>query len=1092
MERNVLNRAADYNKKRRKKVRRYKMFTVLAAVVVFCTTYSLIMPAITMETPQCGLEEHTHGSNCYESTLVCTQEESGHTHGDGCYTVTTTRELTCSQEEGGGHTHGSGCYSTETEEVEKTGTRTETVQTGSQTVVDEVDEEGNVVSSHEEPIYEEQEVEYTYTETVEREVLTCTESEGGGHTHDDSCYTETEHRELTCTEAETGHTHGEDCYEKTQICELEEHTHDASCYPEDGEGEDVPPVDGEEGEDVPPVDGGEDEDVPPVDGGEGEETPPAETMKPVRVDEEGYILDENGERVLDENGEPIKAEAIAPVEKPEELPEEVTPPENIGAVRVDEEGYLLDENGERVLDENGQPILVEIPDVEVPKTLMMTVLPAGAEVPENYTETYNYVDSEGEYAVTVFAPEGAVPAGAELSATVMWGVRVEAEDGGVVPMDIHFELDGEEIEPVMPVYVVINVENLIPDDADPESVEIQHYKGTDYNAADAVQISALAAGIHLDSGIMALDLDEESAVMDEAPEMELPEDVEVVANSKAGTGDIDVNSDTLKAAFEVGEFSYFTITYKNYTYTPSKLTVRLVDTNGNELGTTNQNLGNYNITDTEWHQIKDIVASMGHSTYTVNGQQYQYLSAYVTGSTKDSNGNITDNVQRAVVSVKMLETDSWWSTDYDWQYENGTTEDLEGKYVENSITELALVYQKVNESKSNTDVYFYLLKSSDNVQVNTFVPSWKGAIENGNWYYAGKVSTDAIGDPKDYRIGYYCGYDEVKPAVEPAEMPTIEGMTYNSNPNGGKNTYRVSWVRYIDSNGAWYGTPGSEQSGDSQIVNVPAWHVDGFIIQNDDQQFTVTYHLVDESGNVIGNILGTQLVRRGQQADGSKITVTIPDGYEAIDNKTYNWYNNPNCADGTKYNFDPVTANIDLYTPVKKIPATFTLDLQKVVGKTNDNGEVIIEESDVPLGDATFLLENADKSYSQNKTTANAGSTDGTSHGHAIFTDLKAGTYTLTEQTAPAGYNLLAEPIRFKIAENGAITFEGGNNSYAKALEAEGTTLKIKVANVGGYVLPSTGGEGIYWYTWSGAMLMMAAAFTLMYKKSYRREGLED
>ena len=181
-----------------------------------------------------------------------------------------------------------------------------------------------------------------------------------------------------------------------------------------------------------------------------------------------------------------------------------------------------------------------------------------------------------------------------------------------------------------------------------------------------------------------------------------------------------------------------------------------------------------------------------------------------------------------------------------------------------------------------------------------------------------------------------------------------------------------------------------------------------------------------------------------------------------------------------------------LYAPVKKIPTTFTLDLQKVVGKTNDDGEVIIEESDVPLGDATFLLENADKSYLQNKTTANAGSTDGTSHGHAIFTDLKAGAYILTEQTAPAGYNLLAEPIRFKIAENGAITFEGGNNSYAKALEAEGTTLKIKVANVGGYVLPSTGGEGIFWYTWSGAMLMMAAAFTLMYKKSYRREGLED
>ena len=191
------------------------------------------------------------------------------------------------------------------------------------------------------------------------------------------------------------------------------------------------------------------------------------------------------------------------------------------------------------------------------------------------------------------------------------------------------------------------------------------------------------------------------------------------------------------------------------------------------------------------------------------------------------------------------------------------------------------------------------------------------------------------------------------------------------------------------------------------------------------------------------------MVEEGNSLDSIQ-DFSVPDYYNKIPSEWENvaeyddqvWYIDRECTE--VYNFStPVGDNMTLYAPVKKIPTTFTLDLQKVVGKTNDNGEVIIEESDVPLGDATFLLENADKSYSQNKTTANAGSTDGTSHGHAIFTDLKAGTYTLTEQTAPAGYNLLAEPIRFKIAENGAITFEGGNNSYAKALEAEGTTLKI-------------------------------------------------
>ena len=52
--------------------------SVLACAVVFCTTYALILPAITLSAePKCGLEEHTHTEDCYETRLVCGQTESG-------------------------------------------------------------------------------------------------------------------------------------------------------------------------------------------------------------------------------------------------------------------------------------------------------------------------------------------------------------------------------------------------------------------------------------------------------------------------------------------------------------------------------------------------------------------------------------------------------------------------------------------------------------------------------------------------------------------------------------------------------------------------------------------------------------------------------------------------------------------------------------------------------------------------------------------------------------------------------------------------------------------------------------------------------
>ena len=129
-----------------------KLVTILACVVVFCTTYALILPAVTMTSETyCGKEAHTHNEECYERELICTlgSDEDIHEHTDACYEPQLV--LACGQEEGPEHTHTTDCYRMES-------------------------------------------------------VLVCTEGEGasgaGTHQHRDTCYKET----LICGKEEHQHT----------------------------------------------------------------------------------------------------------------------------------------------------------------------------------------------------------------------------------------------------------------------------------------------------------------------------------------------------------------------------------------------------------------------------------------------------------------------------------------------------------------------------------------------------------------------------------------------------------------------------------------------------------------------------------------------------------------------------------------------------------------------------------------------------------------------------------------------------------------------------------------------------------------------
>ena len=114
--RKLLTEAAEFLMKKRRRRIWARAVGALACVVVFCTTYALILPAITLERTVCGQEEHTHTEECYAPAqaetlreLICTRESLGvHTHTEDCYDQ--EGNLLCGYADYIVHTHDENCY----------------------------------------------------------------------------------------------------------------------------------------------------------------------------------------------------------------------------------------------------------------------------------------------------------------------------------------------------------------------------------------------------------------------------------------------------------------------------------------------------------------------------------------------------------------------------------------------------------------------------------------------------------------------------------------------------------------------------------------------------------------------------------------------------------------------------------------------------------------------------------------------------------------------------------------------------------------------------------------------------------------------
>ena len=129
MNRDIHSQAEQLNKKHRRKRTWYRILFVPICLVVFVTTYALILPAITMEsTPDtyCGIAEHVHTDDCYEipgtpahKEIQCTAgadlgqgEYIIHKHDSFCFDD--SGELLCTLAEQDEHVHTDACYDGDT------------------------------------------------------------------------------------------------------------------------------------------------------------------------------------------------------------------------------------------------------------------------------------------------------------------------------------------------------------------------------------------------------------------------------------------------------------------------------------------------------------------------------------------------------------------------------------------------------------------------------------------------------------------------------------------------------------------------------------------------------------------------------------------------------------------------------------------------------------------------------------------------------------------------------------------------------------------------------------------------------------------
>jgi len=184
-----------------------------------------------------------------------------------------------------------------------------------------------------------------------------------------------------------------------------------------------------------------------------------------------------------------------------------------------------------------------------------------------------------------------------------------------------------------------------------------------------------------------------------------------------------------------------------------------------------------------------------------------------------------------------------------------------------------------------------------------------------------------------------------------------------------------------------------------------------------------------------------------------------------------------------KYSNDPANKDSFKESSVEVNVFSFNIVINKYA-KGNENTK---------LEGAKFVLKNAENKYYKydaatkavtwvdDKSAATEVSTD--ANGAARFDGLQAGTYSLEETVAPAGYNQLTKDITIVLDKNGSATIDGAASAPGAA-----HSLTTGVANSTGTLLPETGGAGIVTFVALGALAVICSGVFLVTNKRMSKE----
>ena len=163
----------------------------------------------------------------------------------------------------------------------------------------------------------------------------------------------------------------------------------------------------------------------------------------------------------------------------------------------------------------------------------------------------------------------------------------------------------------------------------------------------------------------------------------------------------------------------------------------------------------------------------------------------------------------------------------------------------------------------------------------------------------------------------------------------------------------------------------------------------------------------------------------------------------------------------------------------------FVLDIIKKDAEKDEKG------NDVPLSGVEFKLEKLVET-TEGKTQVDTTYTGTTNDNGKItpnpFTDLKPGTYRLTETKAHPGYNLLAQPIKIQFTQDGKCYIDGQLIPDKELTPSDNTyTMTLTVLNRKTPELPHTGADAPSLWLLIG--MPLAVAGLLIFTFRYNRKG---